>query len=88
MEYRKVGRGGAGNYYSQQDIQDASHQLSEVCRFRLAVVNCRSSMSCGSSLIERSKEMSKRRSLMAPMPVSKIPPNPSTLPLDVVVLET
>lgn len=38
MEYRKVGRGGAGNYYSEQDIQDASRRLSEVvlCRFRLA----------------------------------------------------
>ena len=34
-----------------------------------AVVNCRSSLSCGSSLIERSKGMSKRRSMMAPMPV-------------------
>ena len=28
--YRKVGRGGAGNYYSQQDIQDASKRAAEV----------------------------------------------------------
>ena len=29
--YAKVGRGGAGNYYSQQDIQEAAARLEEVC---------------------------------------------------------
>ena len=28
--YAKVGRGGAGNYYSSQDIQDAAEKLKEV----------------------------------------------------------
>lgn len=28
--YRKVGRGGAGNYYSSQDIQQAQKQAAEV----------------------------------------------------------
>ena len=32
MEYRKVGRGGAGNYYSQQDIQGASKRAAQVSR--------------------------------------------------------
>ncbi|KAL8669371.1 MAG: hypothetical protein Q9168_006032 [Polycauliona sp. 1 TL-2023] len=27
--YRKVGRGGAGNYYSSQDIQEAQKQIAE-----------------------------------------------------------
>ena len=28
--YAKIGRGGAGNYYSQQDIQEAATRLKEV----------------------------------------------------------
>lgn len=28
--YRKVGRGGAGNYYNSQDIQQAQKQAAEV----------------------------------------------------------
>ena len=31
MEYRKVGRGGAGNYYSQKDVEDAAKKAAEVC---------------------------------------------------------
>lgn len=30
MEYRKVGRGGAGNYYSQKDIEEASKKAAQV----------------------------------------------------------
>jgi hypothetical protein len=30
MEYQNVGRGGAGNYYSQQDTEDAKKPSSEV----------------------------------------------------------
>ncbi|KAL9102493.1 MAG: hypothetical protein Q9163_002358 [Psora crenata] len=30
MEYRKVGRGGAGNYYSPQDVQDVQKRAAEV----------------------------------------------------------
>ena len=29
--YRKIGRGGAGNYYSKQDIEDAAQRAAEVC---------------------------------------------------------
>lgn len=29
--YRKIGRGGAGNYYSKQDIEDAAKSAAEVC---------------------------------------------------------
>ena len=28
MEYRKSGRGGAGNYYSQQDLDKAARQAA------------------------------------------------------------
>ena len=28
--YRKVGRGGAGNYYSPQDIDEAAKRIDEV----------------------------------------------------------
>lgn len=30
MEYLKVGRGGAGNYYSPQDIKSAENPSAEV----------------------------------------------------------
>ena len=30
--YRKVGRGGAGNFYSKQDIEDATKNQNEVSR--------------------------------------------------------
>ena len=30
MEYSKVGRGGAGNFYSQQDVQVVSKRATEV----------------------------------------------------------
>lgn len=30
MEYSKVGRGGAGNFYSQQDVQAVSKRVMEV----------------------------------------------------------
>ena len=30
MEYRKVGRGGAGNYYSKKDIDELSKRVAEV----------------------------------------------------------
>lgn len=30
MEYSKVGRGGAGNFYSQQDVQAVSKRATEV----------------------------------------------------------
>ena len=29
--YAKVGRGGVGNYYSQEDMQEAAARLKEVC---------------------------------------------------------
>ena len=29
--YHKFGRGGAGNYYSKQDIQDVQKQAASVC---------------------------------------------------------
>ena len=33
MEYSKVGRGGAGNFYSQQDVQTVSKRAMEVKQF-------------------------------------------------------
>lgn len=29
MEYRKTGRGGAGNYYNQQDLEKAARQAAK-----------------------------------------------------------
>ena len=34
MEYRRVGRGGAGNYYSAQDIAEAQKRTAEVSHTR------------------------------------------------------
>ena len=28
--YRKIGRGGAGNYYSPQDLDEAANRINEV----------------------------------------------------------
>lgn len=28
--YRKIGRGGAGNYYSKQDVEEAARRAAEV----------------------------------------------------------
>lgn len=30
--YRKIGRGGAGNFYSKQDIEEAARRAAEVCQ--------------------------------------------------------
>jgi len=35
--YKKVGRGGAGNYYSKQDIADATKNVSSSCSRMLIV---------------------------------------------------
>lgn len=29
--YRKIGRGGAGNYYSRDDLEAAARRAAEVC---------------------------------------------------------
>lgn len=32
MEYRKVGRGGAGNFYTRQDVEGAQKRAAQVGR--------------------------------------------------------